>query len=60
VETPYVLVEIKVAFRHGHIVNAQPEFRDCVARAQEFRVPVQTVWLAAHAAWQERLQGNPA
>jgi len=53
-------VDIKVACRHGHIVNAQPEFRDCVARAQEFRVPVQTVWLAAQAAWQKRLQGDPA
>jgi uncharacterized protein (DUF111 family) len=33
VETPYGLVDIKVARHHGRIVNAQPEFRDCVARA---------------------------
>jgi len=57
VETPYGLVDIKVARHHGRIVNAQPEFRDCVARAQEFHVPVQTVWLAAQSAWQSRLQG---
>ncbi|MGY4611021.1 nickel pincer cofactor biosynthesis protein LarC [Thermostichus sp. MS-CIW-38] len=57
VETPYGLVDIKVARHHGRIVNAQPEFRDCVARAQEFHVPVQTVWLAAQSAWQNRLQG---
>ncbi len=59
VETPYGLVDIKVAYHHGRLVNAQPEFRDCVARAQAFRVPVQTVWLAAQAAWQKRLQGDP-
>jgi uncharacterized protein (TIGR00299 family) protein len=59
VETPYGLVDVKVARHHGRIVNAQPEFRDCAARAQEYRVPVQTVWLAAQSVWQKRLQGDP-
>ncbi len=54
VSTLYGDITVKLGIRYGQTVNAQPEFRDCVARAEEHRVPVQTVWLAAHKAWQDR------
>jgi uncharacterized protein (TIGR00299 family) protein len=56
VQTPFGDIAIKVARRYGHIVNVQPEFRDCVALSRQFQVPVQTVWLSAHAAWQKHHQ----
>ncbi len=51
VETEFGSIQLKVARRHNQIVNVQPEFRDCVALARKFNVPVQEVWLAAQAAW---------
>ena len=52
VETAYGSVQMKVARRHGQLVNAQPEFRDCAALARVANVPVQQVWMAAQVAWQ--------
>ncbi len=51
VSTPYGTVTIKVARRYEQIVNAQPEFRDCVAIAKAQNIAVQTVWQAAMTAW---------
>ena len=51
VETAYGSVQMKVARRHGQVVNAQPEFRDCVQLAKQAHVPVQEVWMAAQLAW---------
>lgn len=53
VETLYGEITIKIASRYGQIVNAQPEFRDCIAKARQFNVPVQTVWLEAQSAWRQ-------
>jgi pyridinium-3,5-bisthiocarboxylic acid mononucleotide nickel chelatase len=47
VATPYGTVRIKVARRDGVVVNAAPEFEDCVARASERGVPVKDVQAAA-------------
>ena len=51
VSTLYGEVNVKVGRRFGQVINVQPEFRDCVALAQQAQVPVQEVWLAAHQAW---------
>ncbi len=53
VSTEYGEIGMKVACRYGQVINVQPEFRDCVAKAQQFHLPVQTVWLAAQAAWKQ-------
>jgi uncharacterized protein (TIGR00299 family) protein len=47
VGTPYGPVRIKVARRDGAVVNAAPEFEDCVTRATERGVPVKDVQAAA-------------
>jgi hypothetical protein len=57
VQTRFGEIAVKVATRYGQVVNVQPEFRECVASAQQHQVAVQTVWLAAHQAWQEQRQG---
>ncbi len=54
VHTIYGDVDVKVGSRYGQSINVQPEFRDCVARAEAHQVPVQTVWLAAQQAWHDR------
>jgi hypothetical protein len=57
VTTPYGAASIKVARRYGQVVNAQPEFRDCIAIARQQGIPVQQVWLAAQLAWQQQSKG---
>jgi len=47
VDTPYGTVRIKVARRDGVVVNAAPEFDDCVRLATERGVPVKDVQAAA-------------
>ncbi len=54
VETPYGEISIKIASRYNQIINAQPEFRDCAAKARQFNVPVQTIWLEAQSAWRRQ------
>jgi pyridinium-3,5-bisthiocarboxylic acid mononucleotide nickel chelatase len=44
-------VRIKVASRNGQIVNASPEFEDCVRRAGEHDVPAKNVQAMAMKAW---------
>jgi pyridinium-3,5-bisthiocarboxylic acid mononucleotide nickel chelatase len=43
VETPVGAVRFKVAWRHGRIVNAAPEFEDCIRVAASANLPVKEV-----------------
>ncbi len=54
VETPFGAIRCKVARRGGAIVNASPEFEDCVRVATERGVPVKDVQAAAVHAWLSR------
>jgi uncharacterized protein (TIGR00299 family) protein len=51
VTTPFGTIRCKVARRDGHIVNASPEFDDCVRVATERGIPVKDVHAAAVHAW---------
>ena len=51
VDTPYGTIRIKVARRNGVVVNAAPEFDDCVQRASRQGVPVKDVQAAAAKAF---------
>jgi uncharacterized protein (TIGR00299 family) protein len=51
VETRYGTVLVKVAWLDGRVVNAQPEYDDALARAEERGVPVKEVLAEAVAAW---------
>jgi uncharacterized protein (TIGR00299 family) protein len=51
VATPYGDVRVKVARRHGAVMNGQPEFDDCAARAREHGVATKDVHAAAMSAW---------
>ncbi len=44
-------VRIKVAARNGQILNAAPEFEDCVRLAGEHNLPAKTVQALAMKAW---------
>ena len=54
VETAYGAVRVKVARRQGKILNASPEFDDCVLVASERAVPVKDVQAAAMKAFLDR------
>jgi hypothetical protein len=64
VETPVGTVRIKVAWRHGRLVNAVPEFEDCVALAAARRLSVKEVQALAVRAFdvvgREHPQGSPS
>jgi len=51
VETPFGRVRIKVARRDGAVLNASPEFDDCVRLAAETGTPVKDVQAAAMKAF---------
>ena len=51
VATPFGAVRLKVARRHGEILNASPEFDDCVRLAGSHDRPVKDVQAAAMKAW---------
>lgn len=51
VDTPYGAVAIKVARRDGVILNAAPEFEDCLRLARESGKPVKDVQAAASKAF---------
>ena len=53
VATPYGDVRIKVARRDGVVMNGQPEFDDCAARAKEHGVATKDVHAAAMKSWLE-------
>jgi len=51
VETPLGLVRFKIARRHGEVLNASPEFDDCVRLAAEHDVPAKHVQALATQAY---------
>jgi uncharacterized protein (TIGR00299 family) protein len=53
VETPMGPIRFKIARRDGAVVNASPEFEDCVTLAREHRVPVKDVQAIAVRAYLE-------
>jgi uncharacterized protein (TIGR00299 family) protein len=54
VQTAFGVVRMKVASRGGVLMNAQPEFDDCAARAREHGVATKDVHAAAMSAWLAR------
>ena len=51
VETRYGRIRLKVAHRHGSVVNAQPEFEDCRQLARQHRIPLKEVIAEALACY---------
>jgi uncharacterized protein (TIGR00299 family) protein len=51
VETPFGPVTVKVASRHGQILNAAPEFDECLRLARDSGVPLKDVQAAAIKAF---------
>jgi uncharacterized protein (TIGR00299 family) protein len=51
VATRYGTVRVKLARLDGRVVNAQPEYDDCLARARELGIPVKEVLAEAASAW---------
>ncbi len=51
VTTPYGPVTVKVASRHGEVLNAAPEFDDCLRVAREAGKPVKDIQAAATKAF---------
>jgi uncharacterized protein (TIGR00299 family) protein len=58
VETPYGTVRVKVARRHGTVVNVAPEYDDCRRLASEKSVPLKEVIVAAQLAYRSRRSRN--
>ena len=54
VETRFGPLRVKVARRNGEILNASPEFDDCVKRAAEAKAAVKDVQAAAVKAFLDR------
>ena len=54
VETPVGAIRFKVASRGDRIVNAAPEFEDCVRIAAEHGLPIKEVQARAIKAWMDR------
>jgi uncharacterized protein (DUF111 family) len=54
VKTPFGDVRFKVARRYGEILNASPEFDDCVRLAAATGRPVKEIQAAAVRAFQDR------
>jgi uncharacterized protein (DUF111 family) len=46
-------VRIKVATRNGQILNAAPEFEDCIRLSGEHDVPAKNIQALAMKAWLE-------
>jgi pyridinium-3,5-bisthiocarboxylic acid mononucleotide nickel chelatase len=57
VATPLGAVRLKVAHRHGRVMNVAPEFDDCARVAREAQVPVKDVQALAMKAYLERPNG---
>jgi uncharacterized protein (TIGR00299 family) protein len=59
VATPLGQVRFKLASRNGRVVNAVPEYEDCLALARAHNLPVKDVQaIAAQAYGVGRLEGN--
>ena len=54
VETPVGRIRFKVARRDGQVLNAAPEFEDCLRLAAERQLPVKDVQALAVKAWLDR------
>jgi uncharacterized protein (TIGR00299 family) protein len=54
VDTPVGKIRFKVARRGGDVMNAAPEFDDCLKAASEHRLPLKTVQALALKAWLDR------
>ena len=54
VDTPLGAVRVKVARRQGEVLNAAPEFEDCVRRAVEHHIAVKDVQAIVVKAWLDR------
>jgi uncharacterized protein (TIGR00299 family) protein len=59
VHTPFGIIRFKVARRDGVVMNASPEFEDCVRAATEGGVAVKDVQAAAGKAWLEQFGRDP-
>jgi uncharacterized protein (DUF111 family) len=58
IDTPYGSVRFKVARLGGTVVNATPEFEDCLRLASEAKVPLKDVQAAATKAYLDTKAGN--
>merc|ERR1711865_332197 len=58
VDTPYGAVKVKLGVRAGELVNAHPEFEDCLQVATTAGVPTQEVFIAAQVAFQAKHVAN--
>jgi pyridinium-3,5-bisthiocarboxylic acid mononucleotide nickel chelatase len=58
IDTPVGRIRFKVARREGQILNAAPEFDDCIRAAAEARLPVKEVQALALKAWLDRKLGG--
>jgi len=56
VETPYGPIRVKLGRADRRVVNAAPEFADCLAAAEAHHVPVKEVLAAAQAAYRKEAQ----
>lgn len=56
VETPLGPIRVKVGRRGERVVQAWPEYEDCVAAAQQHSVPLKDVQQAALAAWRRQTE----
>ncbi len=54
IETPVGAIRFKVASRDGRIVNASPEFEDCVRAAAAHGLAIKEVQARAVKAWMDR------
>ena len=54
IETPVGPIRFKIASRHGIVVNASPEFEDCVRAASERGLSIKEVQARAVKAWMDR------
>jgi uncharacterized protein (DUF111 family) len=54
IDTPVGPVRIKVASRAGRVLNASPEFDDCVRIAAEKNLSIKDVQATALKAWLNR------
>lgn len=53
IQTPLGIIRFKVATRDGRVLNAAPEFDDCVKVAAERGLPIKDVQAIATRAWLE-------
>ena len=54
IETPVGPIRFKIASRNGVVVNASPEFEDCVRAASERGLSIKEVQARAVKAWMDR------